>query len=199
MPYAFPSDPTGTIAPQVSLVRVNDATNSTTWMGGMTEGNWSVVGLQFNYDGTLPSGKYISEFSVQDFGSRGSGNVTFLTVDNDPPVAHAGSDLAVTLGQVAFLDGTASTDNVGIVNYTWTFNNGGTPVTLYGTSPSFSFLSVGAYDVTLTVRDGAGHTSTDVVRVTVSAVIPEFPTVIIPIAGMILVIALIRTRRNELD
>jgi hypothetical protein len=36
-------------------------------------------------------------------------------------------------------------------------------------------------------------------RVTVSAAIPEFPTVIIPISGMILIIALVRTRRSRLN
>jgi 5-hydroxyisourate hydrolase-like protein (transthyretin family) len=198
MQQAFPSDTTGTFAPQVSVVRVNDATNSTNWINTLTQGNWSVVGLQFTYDSTLPSGKYVTEFSVQDFGNRGAGNVTFLTVDNDPPVANAGSDQTAPAGQLVLFDGTSSTDNVGIVNYTWTVETGGTPVTLWGPSQSFSFPTVGVYNVTLVVRDGAGHTSTDVMRVTVSAAIPEFPTVIIPISGMILIIALVRSRRSRL-
>jgi PKD repeat protein len=95
-------------------------------------------------------------------------------------------------------DGTSSTDNVGVANYTWTFDNGGSPVTLWGPSPTFSLLTMGVHDVTLTVRDGAGHTSTDVMRVTVSAAIPEFPAVIIPISGMILIIALVQIRRRRL-
>jgi 5-hydroxyisourate hydrolase-like protein (transthyretin family) len=199
MPWAFPSDTTGTIAPQVSVLRVNDTTNSTAWINGLTQGNWSVVGLQFTNDSALPSGKYVTAFSVGDFGKRGAGNVTFVTVDNDPPVANAGSDQAILLGLIVLFDGTSSTDNVGVANYTWTFNNGGTPVTLWGPSPTFSSLTVGVHDVTLTVRDGAGHTSTDVVRITVDAAIPEFPTVIIPISGMILIIALVRTRRSRLQ
>jgi hypothetical protein len=36
------------------------------------------------------------------------------------------------------------------------------------------------------------------VRITVSAAIPEFPTVIIPISGMIMIIALVRIRRSRL-
>lgn len=198
MPYALPSDTTGTIAPQVQVLRVNDTTNGTMWINGLTEGNWSVVGLQFNYDSTLPSGKYVTVFSVEDFGGRGAGNVTFITVDNDPPVANAGSDQTVPAGQMVLFNGTSSTDNVGVANYTWIIDNGGTPVTLWGPSPTFSFLTEGVYNVTLTVRDGAGHTSTDVMRVTVSAAIPEFPTVIIPISGMIMIIALVRIRRSRL-
>jgi protocatechuate 3,4-dioxygenase beta subunit len=198
MPRAFPSDTTGTIAPQVSVLRVNDTTNSTTWINSLTEGSWSVVGLHFTYDSTLPSGKYVTVFSVGDFGDRGAGNMTFITVDNDPPVANAGSDQTLLPGQMVLFDGTSSTDNVGVANYTWTFNNGGTPVTLWGPNPTFSLLTLGVHDVTLMVRDGAGHTSTDVMRITVSAAIPEFPAVIIPISGMILIIALVRIRRSRL-
>jgi PKD repeat protein len=183
----------------VSVVRVNDTTNSTSWINTLTRGNWSVVGLQFVFDSTLPSGKYVTEFSVQDFGNRGAGNVTFITVDNDPPVANAGSDETSSAGLVVAFDGTSSSDNVGITNYTWTIDDGGTPVIRWGPNPTYSFSTEGVYNVTLVVRDGAGHTSTDVMRVTVSAVIPEFPTMIIPISGMILIIALVRTRRSRLN
>jgi len=138
-------------------------------------------------------------FSVQDFGNRGAGNVTFITVDNDPPVANAGSDQTVPAGQMMLFDGASSTDNVGVANYTWIIDNGGTPVTRWGPSPTFSFLTEGVYNVTLTVRDGAGHSSTDFMRVTVSAAIPEFPTVIVPISGMIMIIALVRIRRSRLQ
>jgi hypothetical protein len=198
IPNAYSSDTTGTFAPRVFVLRVNDTTNSTTWFDGLIEGNWSVVGLQFNYDRTLPSGKYVTVFSVEDFGGKGAGNMTFITVDNDPPVANAGSDQTVAAGQLVLFDGSTSNDNVGVANYTWIIDNGGTPVTLWGPSPTFSFLTEGVYNVTLTVRDGAGHSSTDVMRITVSAAIPEFPTVIIPISGVIMIIALVRIRRSRL-
>ena len=198
MPYALSSDITGMIAPQVSVLRVNDTTNSTMWINSLTEGNWSVVGLQFTYDSMLPSGKYVTRFSVQDFGNRGAGNVTFIMVDNDPPVANAGSDRTVSMEQEVHFDGTSSTDNVGIANYTWTIEKGGTSVTLWGPSLIHTFLTEGVYNVTLTVRDGAGHTSTAVVHITVGAAIPEFPSVIIPISGMIMIIALVRIRRSRI-
>jgi len=198
MPNALPSDATGMIAPQVSVLRVNDTTKGSSGTMGLTEGNWSVVGLQFTYDSTLPSGKYVTMFSVQDFGNRGAGNVTFIMVDNDPPVANAGSDRTVSAEQEVHFDGTLSTDNVGIANYTWTIEKGGTSVTLWGPSPTHTFLTEGVYNVTLTVRDGAGHTSTAVVHITVGVAIPEFPSVIIPISGMIMIIALVRIRRSRI-
>jgi PKD repeat protein len=198
MPSALPTDPTGTFSPEVSALRIDNATNNTMWINSLTEGDWSVVGLHFAYDGVAPSGKYVTMFSAQDFGNRGAGNISFITVDNDPPVANAGFDQTVPAGQTVHFDGSSSTDNVGIANYTWTFNDGVTPVTLWGRNPTYTFLTDGVYDVTLTVRDGAGHTSTDVVRITIGAAIPEFPTVLIPVSGMILIIAMVRMRRGKL-
>jgi len=197
MPMASSSDPTGVISPQVSVLRVNEAIPSYTWINALTEGDWSVVGLKFTYDSLLPSRAYITEFSVQDFGGRGSGNVTRGTVDNDIPVANAGIDQTVPAGQMLYLDGTGSTDSSGIANYTWLVDNAGTPVTLWGPNPDFTFLSEGTFDVVLTVRDGAGHTSTDTMTITVSAAIPEFPTLILPVVGMILVIAVFRISRGK--
>jgi protocatechuate 3,4-dioxygenase beta subunit len=196
---ATPDDLTGMISPQVSMIRVNDTTGMISWMSSFSEGNWSVVGLTLTYDSLLPSGKYVSLFSVSDFGGRGNANVTFFTVDNELPVADAGPDQAVMPGDTVIFDGSNSTDNVGIVNYTWTFYDGATLVTLWGPNPNYTFLSEGVYDVTLTVTDGAGHTSTDTVTITVTAVIPEFPTIIIPLAGMMAIFAVVWTRRRRLE
>jgi PKD repeat protein len=89
--------------------------------------------------------------------------------DTTAPVANAGADQSVTAGTVVTLDGSASTDNVGITNYTWTFTYNGTAITLYGESPTFRFWTAGDYAVTLTVRDAAGNTGTDVVQITVTS------------------------------
>ncbi len=197
MPQAMPGDLTGTITPLVPVIRVNDTSGMISWLDNYPKGNWSVVGLQFTFDSVVPSGKYISLISVSDFGGRGMGNVTYFTVDNDPPVANAGLDQTVMPGQMVAFDGSGSTDNVGIVNYTWTFYDGATLVTLWGPNPDYTFLSEGVYDVTLTVTDGAGHTSTDTVTITVTAAIPEFPTVIIPISGMMVIFAAVWTRKHR--
>ncbi len=193
---ATPSDPTGVFSPQVSLLRVNDSNGMTMWMDRYPEGDWGVPGLKFVYNSTLPSGRYLTEAACQDFGNRGSGSGTFLTVDNDLPVADAGPDQTVSAGDVTSFDGTGSSDNVGIVNYTWIVDDGGTPVMLWGPNPTFTFLSPGEYNVTLTVTDGAGHTATDVVVIEVGQAIPEFPTIVLPISATIVMVALYRIRRT---
>ena len=199
MGQAMPGDPTAWFSPTVSLVRLNESTGSSNWMDAYPEGTWSLPGLKFLFNSTAPSGKYLTEFGCQDFGNQGNGTGSLITVDNDPPIADAGVDQTVPAVEAVNFDGTGSHDNVGIVNYTWVVDDGGTPVVLWGANPSFTFLSEGQYNVTLTVTDGAGHTSSDVVVITVTAAIPEFPTILLPISGMIAMIALYHMRRIKRD
>jgi peptide/nickel transport system permease protein len=69
-------------------------------------------------------------------------------------------------GRTIEFDGSDSTSNVTITNYTWTFNDAG-PKTLYGVDPSYTFMNEGTFIVTLTVTDADSDTSTDQVIVTV--------------------------------
>jgi len=91
--------------------------------------------------------------------------------DTESPVANAGPDQTVEVGtQVTFNSG-GSTDNVGITNRTWTFNDGGAR-TLYGSSPKYTFSSVGTFTVTLTVRDAEWNVASDTVVITVQDTTP---------------------------
>jgi len=89
---------------------------------------------------------------------------------NDPPVANAGADQTVTDtdgngSQSVTLNGTGSSDPDGEpISYAWT----ATGVNATGQTPIVS-LPVGTHNVTLTVTDGHGATSSDAVTVTVQA------------------------------
>lgn len=110
---------------------------------------------------------YIVTLTVRDLGGLSSADVMFVTVrDEAPPVAVAGPDIEVGEMEVASLDGSSSTDNVGIVSFVWTFNDG-TDRTLVGERVSYSFRTPGVYIVTLDVVDAAGNHGTDTVLVTV--------------------------------
>lgn len=84
-----------------------------------------------------------------------------------PPVADAGDDQAVDVGAEVSFDGSGSTDDMLVVNYTWTFSYDGGTETLYGEAPEFTFEVAGEYNVTLTVKDFEGQTDADYVTITV--------------------------------
>src|SRR5207247_5466546 len=104
--------------------------------------------------------------------------------DTTPPVASAGADFTVNENAAMAFNGTGSTDNVEIVNYTWTFVDGG-PRSLFGPDPSYVFATPGTYVVTLTVRDAAGNAATDTVAVTVRDVPNPAVTLSSPAPGLI--------------
>jgi len=101
--------------------------------------------------------------------------------DAEDPVADAGVYLNVLTGAIVRLDGSDSTDNVGIVNYTWTIENGGDPVELTGMVVNHVFTEADIYTVTLNVSDAEGNWDTDATSVVVAAdtelPVPQTPPV----------------------
>lgn len=89
--------------------------------------------------------------------------------DSTPPVADAGPDATVHSTGAARLDGSASTDDVGAVSWTWTLEDAGADHTLHGPVAYFPFTEAGAHAVTLNVTDAAGNWDTDGTVITVLA------------------------------
>ena len=100
------------------------------------------------------------EFNVSE-------SATITVSSSEAPVADAGDDATVTAGEAHTFDGSGSSDDVGVVNYTWTFTYDGSTVTLYGVGPEYTFEEAGEYNVTLTVKDAEDQTDTDSVIITV--------------------------------
>ena len=105
------------------------------------------------------------------FGNSGTDDLTVTVVDATAPVADAGPDQTVDAGAVVALDGSGSTDNVGIASYTWTFQDGAL-VVLEGVHATHRFGSAGTFVVTLNVTDAAGRWATDTMVVTVNDTVP---------------------------
>lgn len=108
--------------------------------------------------------------------SDGQGNlatdvVTITVIDATWPAANAGPDQVVDEDTLVNFVGSASTDNVGIISYVWTFMEG-TLQTLFGVKPSYTFETPGIYTVKLNVTDAEGHFTTDTVVITVRDMTP---------------------------
>jgi hypothetical protein len=115
---------------------------------------------------------------------------------SSPPVADAGDDQLVALEQVVVFDSSLSYDDVGIENWTWTFDYDGAQRVLFGPSPSFQFFIEGSYIVTLEVMDEDGQSDSDTVTIIVQeTAIPEFSGLLVPLLGILCVVIFTRARR----
>ncbi|MDG6224439.1 MAG: PKD domain-containing protein [Candidatus Thermoplasmatota archaeon] len=94
----------------------------------------------------------------------------FKFQDRTPPRAVAGSDQFVDEGVYVVFDGSASDDNIGIDNYTWTIDN--EDAVLYGKHPAHRFPIGGVYTVMLNVSDPSGNRDTDIMIVSVRDITP---------------------------
>jgi len=87
--------------------------------------------------------------------------------DNDPPTARAGVDLLLEMNADVIFDATSSTDNIGIVEYSWSFSYDGVEIELTGKLEGFTFEIPGKYVITLTVSDDEGNWAKDTLNITV--------------------------------
>jgi len=155
--------------------------------GGGSVDNVGVVNFTWTFtDGALlvahgprPShrfddpGTFVITLNVTDSsGNWATDSVTVTVSDITPPIANAGLDQTVDEGGLVMFDGSGSTDNAGIANYTWTFEDGTGPRTLYGAVPAHAFKTPGVYVVTLRVTDAVGLEGTDTMLVTVRDITP---------------------------
>ncbi|WP_052402702.1 sugar-binding protein [Methanococcoides methylutens] len=89
-------------------------------------------------------------------------------ITSNAPLSNAGIDQVITSGEIVTLDGSASTDDVGIASYVWDFDSSdGLQQDATGAVVQHSYSLAGVYTATLTVTDGDGEIDSDTVLVTV--------------------------------
>ncbi|MCJ7490123.1 MAG: PKD domain-containing protein [Thermoplasmata archaeon] len=132
----------------------------------------SVASTTFEYDDTALSGDYIAILMATDEVTNMAWTEELFTVDSDPPVADAGEEQTIIQGAEAALSGSGSSDNVGIVNFIWSFEDDGQDITLYGEVVSYEFSEAGAHQITLTVRDAGLNEDQDTTVVYVDGQVP---------------------------
>ena len=118
---------------------------------------------------SLPVGNYSTYVSLISNDMDGFHHIPInLEVrENITPLADAGNDTVIDQHETVIFNGSSSTDNVGVTNWTWSFNDGLENITIYGSTPRYIFHDAGVFPVNLTVRDHAWNTDTDLVNVTV--------------------------------
>ena len=176
--------PSATFTPYAGALQI-DMTSAA--VVGWTVANgpsFQIGSLGLSVSQLLPAGQYAAVLEAQDAAGNYAQNATFfqVTADTTPPVADAGPNQAVDQRTLVTLDGTASTDNVGIASFTWTFTDGG-PKVLQGVVVHYTFVNAGIFTVTLTVSDAAGNSAADTMTVTVRDTTPPAVAFTTPIDG----------------
>ena len=153
-----------------------------TLLGTGTNSSGSTWQYSWNTAGVANGSSSLTAKAYDAAGNSRTSSAVSVTVGNttppstnQPPVANAGPDQTVRAGATVRLSGSGSTDpDNGIASYQWR-QISGTSLRLTGSSSvraSFVAPRVSSRSVTLTfqltVRDKAGLSSSDTVRVTVS-------------------------------
>ncbi|MEM2901075.1 MAG: PKD domain-containing protein [Thermoplasmata archaeon] len=155
----------------------------------------------------LSLGTYYVTLKVTDEGGKASVDVITVVIIayNKPPVAEAGKNFTVKVGEVAKFDASRSVDPEGdFLNYTWDF---GDKTVGYGIMPTHVYSSVGKFRVRLFVSDGQNN-ATDFLTVTVKKgenTTGDILILIGAIVGLICVIAvcvvigrmILKSRKNK--
>jgi len=125
-----------------------------------------LTGVNPTYNFTNP-GAYVVMLNVTDIARNWDTDTLVVTItDVTSPVADAGPDRTIDENTAVTLDGSNSSDNIGIEKYVWTFSDVYSQ-TLYGVKPTYAFRTPGVYTVTLTVSDAEGNQGGDTVVITV--------------------------------
>ncbi len=151
--------------------------------GFITTYNWSFGDGQFasgvtaNHAYLLP-GQYTVTVTVMDNCGASAQDTAIMTISlpdpcasNQTPIANAGNDQQVALGNSTVLNGSASIDPNGqIAEYWWNFGDGQFTGWQSSSSTSHTYATAGAFAATLWVKDNCGLVSLpDVAFVTVNA------------------------------
>jgi hypothetical protein len=167
--------------------------------------DWFDAGSEVTIQALPKSGFLFSSWIGSGSGSYSGSNSTFTVRLNEPitekaifidvadPIAKAGSDRAVQVGENVVFDSRGSTDNVGIVSYEWDLGDG---VKEFGPIAIHSYNEIGSRTVTLMVKDAVGNIDTDTITIRVEAKEPvgekwKFPTWILILLGAGILIGVI--------
>ncbi|HVF41275.1 MAG TPA: PKD domain-containing protein, partial [Gemmatimonadaceae bacterium] len=140
--------------------------------GGTASG--SLISVTYPHDGNRTV-----TLTVVDNGGKSSSITKIITIGGTepPPPADAPpvASFTVSCSNLACsMNASASSDDKGVVNYSWNFGDGGSASGASSTA-SRTYAAGGTYTVTLTVSDVAGQTSTTPRTVTVSAAVNQAP------------------------
>jgi len=117
----------------------------------------SVSGDTYNANISIPLNATTLYYSAMANDTSNNWNVTDVinhdVNDDQAPTASYPSYTLFNMGSPFIFNASNSTDNIGIVNYSWMFTFDGIVIELYDSEAAFNFTNHGNYTITLTVID----------------------------------------------
>jgi PKD repeat protein len=154
----------------------NLAVTNYTWTFGVV----TLQGVAPTYTFAQP-GIYTVMLTVSDAaGLTSTDTMTVTVLDVTDPVPNAGAPQVIAEGVKATFDGSASTDNVGITSYTWTFNDGSNDIVRSGATFNYTFKNRGNFTVTLSCADAMNNIGTSTTWIRVEDQTPPAVLVVAP-------------------
>jgi PKD repeat protein len=143
------------------------------WTFQHGEDTIDLFGWHPDFTFVLP-GTFKVTMKVQDGALNvGLENITIIVKDMTPPIADAGLDQIVQNGSLVILNGSGSSDNIDIVNWTWGLTYNGTEIKLFGAVVEIRFDMVSNYNIELVVKDAVGNIGYDETKISVTEVEKE--------------------------
>ena len=177
------------------LMRETNLLNATQIVAEMRTAFWA----EYYWD--KATGLLVEQFwsytELAEDGSLTAASIEYKMIDNNvwvgvsdsvAPVAKAGLDQTVDVGDSAIFDADESRDNIGIASLLWNFGDG---ESAEGLRVTHVYDTARVFNVTLTVEDGAGNKDLDYLTVTVQEKAFLFSTLILLIIGVVVFAGLI--------
>jgi uncharacterized protein (TIGR03790 family) len=152
--------------PQTGTLIGTETINVEGWETNLTSISWDTTGYVDGHNITVVVDGPDFIFESNETNNNAS---TSIIINTGFPIADAGLDDVITEDFVKSFDGSGSTDNSSIENYTWDFGDG---EFAYSMNPGHSYEDSGIYFVTLNVTNKYGLWDIDSIEITVNNVGP---------------------------
>ena len=134
-----------------------------------TQNDFDEVSFNFTF---IHSGEYYITLVVKDLAGNENTTSIKITVKDITPPTIIINDIEIDQHTEVHFDGSKSSDNVGIINYTWNFFYEGVNVILYGVDSYFTFDIAGIFVVTLELYDENDNSNRSSFNITVNDITP---------------------------
>ena len=155
------------------VVTLTSPAGTTATLHNKAGGNADVIDQSYSsaaFNGQSTLGDWtlnVKDVAAEDTGTLNNWSVTFTGIGDVAPAAPT-ADFEFSANYLAVEFSDASTDvNGDITNWSWDFGDDSSST---AQNPTHTYAETGSYDVTLTVTDAAGHTSSKAMTVAVSNV-----------------------------